>query len=124
MNNKNLKKKKINKKDLTVEERHFGVILEDIDSKLDLVVKGHQSLDKKIDKNHLEFQEFRNEVNYKFKVVTETLNSHTEMIGSMKMDIEIIKQDIEFIKHGLRKKVDLEEFAVLEKRVSLLEKRQ
>ncbi|MDP3052358.1 MAG: hypothetical protein Q8N22_00125 [bacterium] len=35
-------KKKINKKQLSAPERHFGVILEDIDSKLDLVVEGYR----------------------------------------------------------------------------------
>ena len=42
-------KKKINKKEVSVLERHFGVVLEDIDSKLDIVVEGHQALDKKIE---------------------------------------------------------------------------
>lgn len=52
---------------------------------------------------------------------TRTLDSHTEMIGSMKIDIEIIKTDIEFIKNSLKRKVDLEEFEALEKRVRFLE---
>jgi len=41
------KKMKINKKELSAPERHFGVILEDIDSKLDLVVEGVGTLDGK-----------------------------------------------------------------------------
>ncbi len=51
----------------------------------------------------------------------ETLDSHTEMIGSIKEDIEIVKMDIEFIKGGMKKKVDYDEFVVLEKRLSSLE---
>lgn len=43
-------KKKTNKKQLSASERHFGVVLEDIDSKLDLVLEGHKTLDKKADK--------------------------------------------------------------------------
>ena len=42
-------KKKINKKQLSPSERHFGVILEDIDSKLDLLVEGHQGLNNKVE---------------------------------------------------------------------------
>ncbi|MFZ2603500.1 MAG: hypothetical protein WAX79_05830, partial [Candidatus Omnitrophota bacterium] len=63
--------------------------------------------------------------------------SHTEMIGSTAIDvetlkgmtakntenIEIIKSDIEFIKNSLKKKVDIDEFAFLEKRVVLLERK-
>jgi hypothetical protein len=41
----------------------------------------------------------------------------------MKVDIEVIKTDIEFIKHSLKRKVDIDEFAALERRVALLEKR-
>ncbi len=53
--------------------------------------------------------------------IKETLDSHTEMIGSMKEDMSIVKTDMEFVKNSLKRKVDLEEFAVLERRVSALE---
>lgn len=43
------------------------------------------------------------------------------MIGSIKEDIGIIKTDMEFVKNSLKRKVDIEEFSVLEKRVSALE---
>ena len=54
---------------------------------------------------------------------TEMLESHTETIGSIKEDVEIMKSDIEFIKGGLKKKVDVDEFMALERRVALIEKR-
>ena len=94
-------KKKINKKQFIPSERHFGVVLEDIDSKLDLVLEGHQALDVKIDKNHQEFQEFRSEVNYKF---------------------EIVFDELHLIRNELKEKVSRDEFALLEKRVMTLEK--
>ena len=53
--------------------------------------------------------------------IQEKLDSHTEMIGSIKEDIEIMKVDIAFIKNGLKEKVDRDEFVALEKRVILLE---
>ncbi len=43
------------------------------------------------------------------------------MIGSMKEDIGIMKTDMEFIKNSLKRKVDIDEFSVLEKRVAALE---
>lgn len=94
-------KKKINKKELFVSERHFGVVLEDIDSKLDLVVEGVETLDKKTDKHHEEFQEFRKEVDYKF---------------------EIVFDELRLIRNELKEKVGRDEFALLEKRVMALEK--
>jgi hypothetical protein len=43
-------------------------------------------------------------------------------MGAMKKDMEIVKADIEIIKHSLKKKVDIDEFTALEKRVLILEK--
>lgn len=45
-------------------------------------------------------------------------------VQTTKVDIEIIKGDVEFIKNGMKKKVDVDEFAALERRVLLLEKRR
>lgn len=96
-----------NKKHLGAsEERRIGVLIEHFDNKLDLVVEQYADV-KKILSEH-----------------TKTLDSHTEMIGSMKVDVEIIKSDIEFIKRDLKKKVDIDEFSALERRVAALEKRR
>lgn len=56
-----------------------------------------------------------------YSSLKETLDHNTEMTASTKEDVEIIKMDIEFIKNSLKKKVDAEEFSVLEKRVAFLE---
>ena len=45
-----------------------------------------------------------------------------EQYGDIQKNMEIMKTDIEFIKHGLKRKIDVEEFAALERRVALLEK--
>jgi len=45
----------------------FTVVLENINSKLDLVLDGHQVLDKKITDLHEEVGEFKAEVSYKFE---------------------------------------------------------
>jgi len=94
-------KKKINKKQLFPSERHFEVVLEDIDSKLDLVVEGHQGLDKKIEDFRGEVSERFNKVDYKF---------------------EIVFDELRLIRNELKEKVGRDEFALLEKRVMALEK--
>ena len=77
-------------------KRHIDVLKEDSDSKFQLIAEQYSSIRK-------------------------TLNSHTEMIVSTKEDIEIMKVDIQFIKGSLKKKVDMEEFEALARRVAMLE---
>ena len=62
------------------------------------------------------------------KVVSEQVAVNSKDITTIKQDVhkikddvEIIKLDIEFIKNELKQKVGRDEFAALEKRVSLLE---
>lgn len=81
----------------------LDVLKEDFNSKVNLIAEQYDSIRETLDKHG------------------ETLNSHTEMIVSMKEDIEIMKVDIAFIKNSLKKKVDAEEFEVLERRVAILE---
>lgn len=53
--------------------------------------------------------------------INESLTAIREMVAKNTEDITIIKSDISFIKQELKAKVDLDEFAALEKRVILLE---
>jgi septal ring factor EnvC (AmiA/AmiB activator) len=83
-------------------KRHIDVLKEDFDSKVALIAEQYDS-------------------------IRETLDSHSEMIASIKEDIDIMKGDIEvmkgditFIKNSLKKKVDVEEFEALERRVAIL----
>lgn len=101
-------KKRINKKQLSPPERRFGVVLEDIDSKLDLVVEGVGTLDKKTDRHYGEFQEFRKEVGQRFDEVD--------------YKFEIVFGELRLIRNELKEKVGRDEFALLEKRVIALEK--
>lgn len=81
------------------ELRRFGVLLEHLDDKIGLVAEQYGDIQK-------------------------SLEGHTEMLGSLATNVEIVKDDIEFIKHALKRKVDAEEFIALERRVALLERRQ
>jgi len=56
-----------------------------------------------------------------YETIIEKLDGHELRLARIEKDIQIIKLDIEFIKHELKQKIDRDEFATLEKRVSLLE---
>jgi len=77
-------------------QRFVGILKEDSDSKMGLI--GEQ-----------------------YRDIKTNLASHTEMIGSLMEDVQIIKSDVQFLKSELKKKVDYDEFDALVKRVSLLE---
>lgn len=77
-----------------------GVLLEDLDHKLDLVLDGHAALDKKIDKVDYKVDDLKRDMNFKFGVVLDTLT---------------------IIRNELKEKVSRDEFALLEKRVAKLE---
>jgi len=52
---------------------------------------------------------------------TEKLEEHDRRFDKIDNDLATIKLDIEFIKNELKQKVSHDEFAALEKRVSMLE---
>ncbi len=56
-------------------------------------------------------------------VHTKDISAVKESVASVQEDIEVIKLDIQFIKNDLKKKVSMDEFVALEKRVALLENR-
>lgn len=104
------KQKKIKKSDKSSDIRsgirHLGVYIEKVNDNVKLVAEQYGSISEKLDEH------------------SKKLDSHTGMIGNLALDISIIKQDVEFIKSSLKKKIDVEEFSMLEHRVALLEKRR
>lgn len=117
---KKIEKQKVNKKPKTTESQ-FGVILEDINSKLNLIVEGHQSLDDRMGNLENKFDNFKDEM-YEFR--DETRNNFKTVLGYlMKIDEEIvsIKSEISELKKSLSNKVDLERVVNLELRVQKLE---
>ena len=91
-------------------KRHFDVVIEDVKGEIKIIAEQYTDVKKTLN-SHTELLNSH----------TELLNSHTEMIGSMAEDIAVIKTDVEFIKSALKKKVDYDEFAALERRMSLVE---
>ncbi len=95
-----IKQKKTNK-NANSEIKYFSALLENMDSKIDVLVDGHQVLDKKIDDLRNDMDKRFNEVDYKFETVFDELH---------------------LIRNELKEKVGRDEFIVLEKRVFALEK--
>ena len=88
-------------KEILVEQRvefqHVvGIFKEDLESKINLIAEQYQE-------------------------IKTTQKTHTEMVGSLMEDVQIIKSDVQFLKVELKRKVDYDEFDALTKRVSLLE---
>ncbi|MEK7574491.1 MAG: hypothetical protein AAB514_03110 [Patescibacteria group bacterium] len=109
-------KKEKTKKDSKSEERRTGVVLENIDSKLDFIVEGQQVLDKKIDKVDEKVDELRGEMNYKFGVVFEKFDEVDQKFDEVTGELRVIRNE-------LKEKVGRDEFVILEKRVMNLEKK-
>jgi DNA-binding ferritin-like protein len=77
-------------------KRHFDVVAEKIEDKIALVAE-------------------------QVAANIEKLKEHDKRFDKIEDTLEVIKLDIEFIKNELKQKVSRDEFAALEKRVSLLE---
>lgn len=91
--------KKISKKSSSSQNeiiRHFDIVAEDIKSEI-------QTVAEQVGAN------------------TEKLEEHDAKFDSIQFTLDTIQVDIEFIKHELKQKVNRDEFAVLERRLSILE---
>ena len=82
--------------------RGLGAVLEHIDSKLDLIVEGQHSLQNQITTVDGKVDIVRQEMDYKFEAVFDELH---------------------LIRNDLKEKVGRDEFEVLQKRVTHLEKK-
>jgi chromosome segregation ATPase len=91
-------------------QRYLGIVAEDFKSQVKTVAEGVEILSDKIDR-----------VETRLDGVETRLDGVETRLDGVETNTEIIKTDIEFIKNNLKKKVDLEEFEALEKRVSFLE---
>lgn len=109
---KNLDNQFATKKDLQEFGNGLGVLIEKVHDDVKLIAEQYGDVKKTLD------------------VHTKILQDHTEMIGKIaielnmvKDDIGVMKEDISVIKHDLKRKVDYDEFASLERRVAHLEKK-
>lgn len=122
---KQLKIKEKKETSIQDEIRGLGVMIEHVDNNVSLVTEQYGDI-KEILNTHTEILNYHSQVldthTKTLESHSRTLQSHTEMLGKTMIDIEITKQDIEFIKNSFKKKIDLDEFVALERRVTLLEK--
>ncbi len=87
-----------------------------------------QHFDKKTEETKRHFDVVAEDLKGEIKQVAEGVSLNTEKINLLQKDmtgvkegIEVIKVDIAFIKNDLKQKIGRDEFAILEKRVSMLE---
>ena len=98
-------------------KRYIGAVSEDFQSKVAVVAEQYVDISKKLDSH----TEMIGKLVVDMTTVKQTLHSHTEMIGSVMTDVSTIKANVEFLKGGLKKKVDYDEFLALERRLSVVE---
>ena len=93
-------------------QRHMGVLTENFESQTKLIAESISGIQQQL-------------VAIKEMVANNTkdIQEMKVEIFSMKKDMEIMKSDINIIKHSVKRKVDLDEFEALEKRVIFLEKK-
>ncbi len=108
-------KVKKSKKQMNIQQElhRLGVVVERVDGNVRVVAEQYGDIKKTLD-GHTKILHSHSEI----------LHSHSEMIAKLMVNIEIMKTDIEFIKTGLKKKVDVDEFAALERRVANLERKR
>ena len=128
------------KPDLHQAIRHLGIIVEDTNHKVDIIAEQYGGIKEDVGGIKKDVMGLKQDVSgIKIDIggikgeiggikgeiggIKKTLDSHTEMIANLAVNLEIVKGDVEFMKHSLKRKVDMEEFAALERRVALLEKR-
>ena len=105
-------------------KRYIGFVAENFQDKVSAVAEQFLGLNGKVDsltdvvgELKVDMTQIKNEMHHVHRV----LDAHTEMIGAMMEDIEVVKSNVELLKSGMRIKVDYPDFEALEKRVRLLE---
>lgn len=79
-------------------KRHMSALSEDFQERVKVVAEQFGGLNTKIDKMH------------------GTLDSHTEMIGTLMVDMTVVKSDVKLIKESLKTKMNRKEFVAFERR--------
>ncbi len=119
-NNQKRKKARLHKTNLSGNE--FGVILEDIGSKLDLVLEGHSVLDRKIDNLREDMDARFEQVDARFEQIDVRFEQVDARFEQIDVRFEQVFDELHVIRNDLKEKVGRDEFVLLEKRVSALEK--
>lgn len=92
--------------------RYLGALSENFQDRVQAIAEITLGLNKRFDT-----------VDVRFDAIENRLDGHTEMIGKVATDVEIIKNEIVLLNSGIKKKTDYDEFLLLERRVGVLESR-
>lgn len=122
--------KRAKNKSLKVSENQFGVLLENMDSKIDLVLEQYSFLDKKIGDVNSNLGKKIDDVRLELKTELLSFKSETknnfksifEYLSKIDDELQFIKAEISEIKSELKKKADLSYIRTLEERIKKLEK--
>jgi len=117
-------KKQQNKKTQKPTLKYLGVMLERMDSRIEIVLEGHAVLDGKIDVLDQKVET----IDQKFGIKLGTLNDKIDAVNGGVEDIktemnckfDLVFDELHIIKNELKEKVGRDEFVLLEKRVSML----
>ena len=105
-------------------KRHISVLQEDFKDQVKIIAEQHEAIISKLDNHEQRLTEIDSKLDNHEQRLTEIdskLGNHEQKLTKIEETLQTIKLDIEFIKHELKQKVGRDEFAALEKRVSLLE---
>jgi len=119
-------------------KRHFDVVAEDLKDQIKIVSEQvavntekltehdlrFNKIEEKLEGHDLRFNKIEEKLeghDLRFNKIEEKLEGHDLRFNKVDDTLEVIKLDIEFIKNELKQKVSRDEFAALEKRVSMLE---
>lgn len=91
-------------------KRQIGVLGEDFDGKVELIGEQYETIIGKLDNHETRLDQ----IDQRFDNIEVRLTSINGTLDTMKLDLE-------FIKNELKQKVNRDEFAALEKRLSMLE---
>jgi peptidoglycan hydrolase CwlO-like protein len=93
-------------------QRYMGAVVEDFDDKLKMIAESVSGIQQQL--IALRDMVAKN---------TEDIDIMKGSMNLMRSDIDVMKSDISTIKFDLKRKVDLDEFKTLEKRVLFLERK-
>src|SRR3989338_10979924 len=103
---------------ISLTDNQFGVILEDINRKFDVLVEGHGVLSQKIDGAE---ERLSSEMNDLRKSTENNFQSAFQYLSRIDDELLSIKAEIIELKKTLTKKADIEKVTELEKRVAKIE---
>lgn len=108
---------------------HYTIVLEDVNSKLDLILEQFSGTRGEIRVNHQEFLEFKDEANANFKEISgfmertdKNLKVALEYLFRIDEEIQDMKAEVKDLKKLLKEKADLDRLEIVEKRLLKLEK--